>query len=522
MMSEPKLLRKSRRSAWAGLLGFLAALPALGILTIAASDAAELSPRDMILLDRLTWGINASSAAHLQAVGTERWLAEQLHPASNTALPDAVRAQIEAMPDVHKLPFDIAVAFDQQAKSANQVVDPDQKKAAQQVYQQAMNDRAKQAAARTILRALYSPDQLRERMTWFWFNHFNVHQSKANLRILVGDYEDRAIRPYALGKFRDLLVATLHHPAMLRYLDNADNAAGHLNENYAREIMELHSMGVGSGYAQSDVEALARILTGVGIDLKPEDPKLKPELQSQLVREGAFEFNPARHDYGDKTFLGHAIKGRGLAEVDEAIDILVRHPATASHLSRQIASYFVSDNPPESLVQRMAQTFKATDGDIAAVLSAMVHAPEFTASLKPGSRFKDPVQYVFSAVRLAYDDKVILNTSPIQSWLNRLSEGLFNHDTPDGYAMTSASWNGPGQMMLRFEIARQIGSGSSGLFKPDVPNAVDQPAFPLIQNSLYFNGLRQTLGATTLAALDQAVSPQDWNTLFLSSPEFMR
>jgi uncharacterized protein (DUF1800 family) len=286
--------------------------------------------------------------------------------------------------------------------------------------------------------------------------------------------------------------------------------------------MELHTMGVGSGYAQSDVEALARILTGVGIDLKPEDPKLKPELQSQLVREGAFEFNPARHDYGDKTFLGHAIKGRGLAEVDEAIDILVRHPATATHLCRQIATYFVSDNPPVPLVQRMAQTFKTNDGDIAAVLSTMVHAPEFTASLKPGARFKDPVQYVFSAVRLAYDDKVILNTSSIQGWLNRLSEGLFNHDTPDGYAMTSASWNGPGQMMLRFEIARQIGSGSSGLFKPDVPNAVDQPAFPLIQNSLYFNGLRQTLGPTTLAALDQAVSPQDWNTLFLSSPEFMR
>jgi uncharacterized protein (DUF1800 family) len=522
MMTEPKASKKSRRSARAGWLGLVPAVAALGFLTVVASDAAELFPRDMILLDRLTWGVNASSAAHLQAVGTERWLAEQLHPASNTALPDAARAQIEAMPDVHKLPFDIVVAFDQQAKSANQVADPEQRKAAQQVYQQAMNDRAKQAAARTVLRALYSPDQLRERMTWFWFNHFNVHQYKANVRILVGDYEDRAIRPYALGKFRDLLVATLHHPAMLRYLDNADNAAGHLNENYAREIMELHTMGVGSGYAQSDVEALARILTGVGIDLKPEDPKLKPELQSQLVREGAFEFNPARHDYGDKTFLGHAIKGRGLAEVDEAIDILVHHPATATHLCRQIATYFVSDNPPEPLVQRMAQTFKATDGDIAAVLAAMVHAPEFTASLKPGSRFKDPVQYVLSAVRLAYDDKVILNTVPIQGWLNRLSEGLFNHDTPDGYAMTSASWNGPGQMMLRFEIARQIGSGSSGLFKPDVPNAVDQPAFPLIQNSLYFNGLRQTLGSPTLAALDQAVSPQDWNTLFLSSPEFMR
>src|SRR5258708_6146119 len=386
------------------------AVVALAALSLSAlsSHAADLNTRDMVLLDRLTWGINASSAAHLQAVGTERWLAEQLHPASSAALPDAVRTQIEAMPDVHKLPFDILVAFDQQAKSANQVADPDQKKAAQQVYQQAMNDRGKQAAARSILRALYAPDQLRERMTWFWFNHFNVHQYKANIRVLVGDYEDRAIRPHALGKFRDLLVATLHHPAMLRYLDNADNAAGHLNENYAREIMELHTMGVGSGYAQSDVEALARILTGLGIDLKPEDPQLKPELRPQLVREGAFEFNPARHDYGDKTFLGHTIKGRGLAEVDEAIDILVHHPATASHLSKQIATYFVSDNPPDSLVQKMAQTFKTTDGDIAAVLSTMDHAPEFIGSLKPATEFKDPVQYVLSAVRLAYDDKVIL------------------------------------------------------------------------------------------------------------------
>jgi uncharacterized protein (DUF1800 family) len=521
-MMEPGIRKISHRRRPAARLGRAALVLIVGVLGGAGSHAGELNQRDMILLDRLTWGINASSAARFQSVGTERWLGEQLHPASGSALPEAVRAQIEAMPDVHKFPFDIAVSFDQQAKSANQVADPDQRKAAQQVYQQAMNDRARQAATRTILRALYAPDQLRERMTWFWFNHFNVHQYKANIRILVGDYEDRAIRPYALGKFRDLLVATLHHPAMLRYLDNADNAAGHLNENYAREIMELHTMGVGSGYTQADVETLARILTGIGIDLKTEDPNLKPELRSQLVREGAFEFNPARHDYGDKTLLGHAIKGRGLAEVDEAIDILVHHPSTAIHLSRQIATYFISDNPPDSLVQKMVETFKATDGDTAAVLSKMVHAPEFIASLKPGAKFKDPVQYVLSAVRLAYDDKVILNTLPIQSWLNRLSEGLFNHDTPDGYAMTSAAWNGPGQMMLRFEIARQIGSGSSGLFKPDGPNAVDQPAFPLIANSLYFNGLRQTLGPTTLAALDQAVSPQDWNTLFLSSPEFMR
>ena len=217
------------------------------------------------------------------------------------------------MPDVQKYPFDMLVAFDKQGKDANQITDPDQKKTAQQAYQQAMTDRARQAAARLILRALYAPDQLRERMTWFWFNHFNVHQYKSNIRVLVGNYVEQAIQPHALGKFRDLLAATLRHPAMLRYLDNADNAAGHLNENYAREIMELHTMGVRSGYAQADVEALAKILTGVGIDTRPEDPKLKPELQSQLIRDGAFEFNPARHDYSEKMFLGHHHQGPRLS-----------------------------------------------------------------------------------------------------------------------------------------------------------------------------------------------------------------
>src|SRR5450432_508119 len=428
-MIGPRVLKKVHCCHLARALVCAVLVMVSGGFGIIASNAAELTPRDLILLDRLTWGINASSAAHLQAVGTERWLREQLHSAAGSVLPGAATMQIEAMPDVHKFPFDIAVAFDQQGKASNQIIDPDQKKVAQQAFQQAMNDRTKQAAARSILHALYAPDQLRERMTWFWFNHFNVHQYKANLRILVGDYEDRAIRPFALGKFHDLLAATLRHPAMLRYLDNADNAAGHINENYAREIMELHTMGVDSGYTQADVEALARILTGVGIDLKPEDPKLKPDLQSQLVREGAFEFNPSRHDYGDKTFLGRSIKGRGLAEVDEALDILAHHPATAAHLSRQIATYFISDNPPESLVQKMAQAFKTSDGDIAAVLAAMVHAPEFSASLTSGSKFKDPAQYVLSAVRLAYNDKVILNTAPIQNWLNRLGEGLFNRET---------------------------------------------------------------------------------------------
>lgn len=490
-------------------------------LSRAGADAAELSAHDLALIDRLSWGVNVSTAERVRSIGATRWLQEQLHPAAEIALPEPVTAQIAAMPDAAGVTPAMLASYQEQAKAANEIPDEQQRKAAKQAQQQTMNERVRQAAARSILRALYAPDQLRQRMGWFWLNHFNVHQGKADLRLLVGDYEDRAIRPHALGKFGDLLRATLRHPAMLRYLDNAGNAVGHLNENYAREIMELHTMGVGSGYTQADVEALAKILTGVGVDVRPEDPKLKPELRPQLVRDGAFEFNPARHDYSDKTFLGHPIQGRGYAEVEEALDLIVHHPATAQFISRKIAVYFVSDNPPPALIARMTKAFVTSDGDIAAVLTAMIQSPDFETALKSGERFKDPVQYVYSAVRLAYDDKLIVNTAPIQNWLNRLGEGLYNRQTPDGYALTSDAWNGPGQMMLRFEIARQIGSGSAGLFKPEGPDAKDRPAFPLLQNALYFGGLRQTLSATTRGALDKAISPQDWNTLFLSSPEFM-
>jgi uncharacterized protein (DUF1800 family) len=219
-------------------------------------------------------------------------------------------------------------------------------------------------------------------------------------------------------------------------------------------------------------------------------------------------------------FLGHQIKGRGFAEVDEALDILARDPATARHISRQIAVYFVADDPPKSLIDRMAETFQRSDGDIASVVRTMATAPEFGA--QQTGKFKDPVRYVMSAIRLAYGDKVILNTVPVQNWLNRMAEGLYNHETPDGYSMASSSWNGPGQLAVRFEIAKQIGSGPAGLFKSDEAGATDHPAFPQLQNALYFEGLRQQLAPTTVAVLDQAVSPQEWNALFLSSPDFMR
>ena len=484
-----------------------------------AAEAPQRAAADAAFLDALTWGATPSAFARLTAEGRARWLTAQLHPPAESRLPPAAQAQVDALTPPGSL-FERAQALNAQAKAAKDIADPEARKAAQQAFQAALNTAARNAASVWVLRALYSPDQLRERLTWFWFNRFNVHQGKSTLRAAVGDYLDTAIRPHVLGHFRDLLMASLRHPAMLRYLDNDSNAAGRPNENYAREIMELHTMGVGSGYTQGDVEALARILSGVGLDMKPETPKLRPEHAADFRRDGLFAFNPDRHDYGDKVFLGTRIRGRGWAEVEEAVDLIARNPATATNVSRALATYFLGQPPDDALVARLAAVFTRTDGDIAAVMEALVREPALAAG-RAGA-FKDPVRYVFSALRMAYDERVIRNAGPVLGWLNRLGEGLFNRSTPDGYPLDAAAWTGPGQLATRFEVARQIGSGSAGLFKPALPDQPEEPAFPVLANGLYFAALSGTLSAATRAALAQAVSPQDWNTLYLASPEFMR
>src|SRR5215467_5155869 len=490
--------------------------------TAKPAPAITLSPTDLAFIDRVTWGANESTAAEFLALGRDRWLERQLHPGPQDRLPAAAQAIINALPIATKPLTEIAFPLTAQQRNANQIPDPEQRKVLQQAFQQELNELGRQAAFRSLLRDLYSPDQLREKMTWFWFNHFNVHLYKSDIRESIGDYEEQ-LRRHALGKFRDLLRVTATHPAMLRYLDNSENAKGHINENYAREIMELHTMGVGSGYTQEDVQELARILTGVGVNFQPPDPNApKPPPQPDHIRTGLFEFNPARHDYGVKHFLGHTIDRRGFAEVEQALDILARHPATATYVSRKIATYFMSDAPPDALVQRMAQTFRTTDGDVVSVLLVMFKSAEFAGSLQAKSKYKDPMQFVLSAVRLAYDNKVILNVQPIMGWLNRLAQGLYNRPTPDGYPMTAVAWDGPGQLALRFEIARQIGSNGAGMFKAPPPDTAERPAFPQIDSAFYFNAVQPRLREATRTALDQAGSPQEWNALFLSSPEFMR
>ena len=263
------------------------------------ADIVALSGPELALLNRITWGANSPGAAVFAKLGANGFIEQQLHPPAESGLPPAAQAQIDAM-TISATPVDIlADDMDRQVKAANALADPQQKQGALRAHQDAMNRLAREAIIRSLLRNIYSPDQLKEQLTWFWMNHFNVFLGKANIRALIGDYEDRAIRPHVLGHFRDLLAATLHHPAMLMYLDNNQNAAGHINENYAREIMELHTLGVNAGYTQNDVQELARILTGVGVGGPNNFPKLKPELHGQYVRDGLFEFNPNRHDYGD-------------------------------------------------------------------------------------------------------------------------------------------------------------------------------------------------------------------------------
>jgi uncharacterized protein (DUF1800 family) len=482
----------------------------------AAGSLPALRREDVLWLERTAFGLNSATLAEFRSLGRERYLEHQLSGA-DFPLPAPVVAALAGHAELGTDPLPLLIEVEAQNRAVNAMPDGADKDQARKARNERANQFANEAIRGQLLRALYSPGQLREQMVWFWLNHFSVHQHKANLRWLIGDYAEHAIRPHALGHFRDLVLATLEHPAMLEYLDNRQNALGHINENYARELMELHTLGVQGGYNQQDVQQLARVLTGVGIDLG-NAPRLKPDLQRFYVRAGAFEFNPARHDFGPKALLGSPLEQQGFAEVEEAVTRIVKQPACARFISRKLAIYFVADEPPPQLIERMAQTFQRTDGDIAAVLRTLFQSRELNAAL--GGKFKDPTRFVLSAVRFAYDGRTITNTRPLLNWLNGLGEGPFGRQTPDGYAMTEISWASSGQMSRRFEIAKSIGSGNAGLFDGDEGAAGPGGGFPQLSNRLYFEAVEPFLSADTRSALARAATPQEWNTFLLASPEF--
>jgi uncharacterized protein (DUF1800 family) len=477
----------------------------------ADSPAPVIGKDDLLWLNRITYGADDATIQQFRALGRKKFLDAQLR-ANDDRLPVPVEQRIDAMAiarvDLPKTIEDFATRRKELKADGKNEMSAERKR--ESVREGA--DLVRQTVNRELLRAVYSPDQLKEQMVWFWLNQFNVFARKGVEPWLVSDYTEHAIRPHALGKFRDLVMATLTHPAMLVYLDNVRNAKDRANENYARELMELQTLGVDAGYTQKDVQELARILTGVSVEYVPRNGRAGRFAPEPLGKTGAMFF-PARHDFGDKALLSHTIRGSGFKEVGEAVDLLVKQPQCAHFVSRRMAEYFVADAPPKELVDAMARTFERSDGDIAETLRTMFESKAFGASL--GSKFKDPMHFVVSALRYAYDGSMQMDTDVAVNWLATQGELPFGHQSPDGYPLTEAGWASSGQMSRRFEIARAIGAGRAD--KVDV-NTKQTP--PELAGSLFVKTMLPYLSQNSLAALEKAKSPIEWNTFLLSSPEF--
>jgi uncharacterized protein (DUF1800 family) len=313
-----------------------------------------------------------------------------------------------------------------------------------------------------LQRAVLSNRQLEEVLVDFWFNHFNVSTTKTQVRMLLPSYERDAIRPHVLGRFRDMLQATARHPAMLFYLDNFQSQAPRtdmlqtaalsginlrlpgINENYARELMELHTLGVDGGYTQEDVVNVARVFTGWTI--------------FDVNRVGEFQFNPQFHDRGEKKVLGKVFPpGRGMEEGEELIDLLARHASTARFISRKLAQRFVADDPPAALVERMAATFAKTDGDLRAVMETLLLSKEFLSEGAWRSKVKSPLEMVASSLRAL--DADVTDTTAVAQRIGELGQPLYAKAEPTGYPNSSESWANSVALLGRMNFASALLGG---------------------------------------------------------------
>ncbi|HKC70676.1 MAG TPA: DUF1800 domain-containing protein, partial [Terriglobales bacterium] len=429
-----------------------------------------------------------------------------------------------------------------------------------------------------LLRDIYSQRQLQEVMTDFWLNHFNVFVGKGADRYLLTSYERDVIRPRSLGKFKDLLMATAHSPAMLFYLDNwlsvgpdSDLARGMpprrnpplrprarmgpfgprvglgmpfprprrnpgkpnrkrssgLNENYARELMELHTLGVNGGYTQQDVIEVAKVFTGWTL----EQPR----------QGGGFHFEERMHQPGDKLVLGHRIKPGGEEEGVKVLDLLARSPATAKFICTKLAQRFVSDNPPPALVARMQSAFLRKDGDIREVLRAMFHSPEFWAPEAYRAKVKTPLEFVASAVRATGAE--VNDPQPLLQFLNRMGEPLYGCQPPNGYSMMAEAWVNSSALLNRMNFALALATGrlpglnmssQEMLGMPDVASDA-QVVLTQLENRMMDGDVSPQTHATisqqlgdpkiTQRRLDDPPRPPNVGViagLLLGSPEFQR
>jgi len=340
-----------------------------------------------------------------------------------------------------------------------------------------------------------------ERLAWFWSNHFCVSADKGGVRPIAGAFEREAIRANVLGRFVDMLRAVETHPAMLLYLDNArsigptsqagKNRGRGLNENLAREILELHTLGVRTVYSQDDVTAFAKVITGWSIVLPPQDP----------VRGGEFTFNPRMHEPGTQTIIGQAYADAGFDQGRRVLGDLARHPATAQHVAHKIARHFVADDPALALVERLAKRFRDTEGDLKEVAKALVAAPEAWAM--PRSKLRRPTEWIVASLRAT--GVSITDVRPIMQMQNLLGEPLWRPPAPNGFADDDATWlDGLSQ---RLDVANQMATRIAAAADP---------------NAVFEEALAPIASAETRRTVARAESRTQALALLLMAPEFQR
>ncbi len=447
------------------------------------------------LLSRFTYGAIPGQVDAVVQMGLENWFAQQLE----AQLPDDSLEQVLTRYDALELSNEQVVETyprnGQVIRMAirDGVVDKDSvrvdRKEYRQVLQNYMQEKGykreqelfRQFFCQKVLRAAYSQDQLLEVMTDFWFNHFNVSITKNDCAEFIPAYERDVIRPNALGRFNELLLKTAKSPAMLYYLDNFNSSAPvdsmasptrrarGLNENYAREVMELHTLSVDGGYTQQDVTQAARVLTGWGvypmgeIAKAPQAAVLRRFSDEQIerrgfVHDGDFFFNANRHDKGEKVVLGHVFPaGGGYEEGVDLLNMLAHHPSTAKFICRKLAVRFVSDEPPTTLVDKLSKTFLEKNGDIRQVLITMVTAPEFWSAEALREKTKSPFELAIGAVRSLH--ATIDQPMQLYNWVSRMGERKYYYQAPTGYPDKGTYWINTGSLLNRMNFGLALAAG---------------------------------------------------------------
>ncbi len=442
--------------------------------TVTRSDVRELPADQQIIqaLNRLTFGPRPGDALKLRAIGLDNWIDQQLRPEKIND--SGIDQFIARYPAINQDQSDLLAQYAQQQREKREVkreradtsrmmTAADSMALRQQMQQRGNLTRqvVTQLQSSRVARAVASERQLQEVMTDFWENHFNIYAQKGGPEpYYLTDFDQNVIRPRALGKFRDLLEAVAQSPAMLFYLDNARSMADStrptqrqmrqprkrpgLNENYGRELLELHTLGVDGGYTQQDVINVARAFTGWTIKPPPQG--------------GGFIFRPQVHDAGEKVVLGHKLAaGRGMEDAEDVLDILAKSPATARFISFKLARRFVSDSPSKALVGHAAQVYLKTDGDIREVLRSIITSPEFFSQQAFRSKVKSPFEVVVSAMRA-------LNASPDSTPRSAqviafLGQPIFGHQAPNGWPETGEAWMNTGAILNRINFGMAVAAG---------------------------------------------------------------